>query len=153
MASEQAGPAATACLWNTLTLTSLPPRCAPQLEGEKAAAADKQSRVLDELAEARQRLKGLERELKALGAQQKSLAAQKQVCRQAARATLPFSKPEGGAMPLQHAGVGTPHAGGPHTALLCPAPKPPIHPPTYPSCVYTGAGPGAGHGAAQEGLG
>lgn len=67
-----------------LAVASNPPRRAPpvlQLEADKAAAADKQSRVLDELAEARQRLKGLERELKGLGAQQKSLAAQKQVGR------------------------------------------------------------------------
>ncbi|PSC68878.1 structural maintenance of chromosomes 3 [Micractinium conductrix] len=49
-----------------------------KLEEDKAAAAEKQGRMLDELAGARQKLKGLERDLKALGAQQKTLTAQKQ---------------------------------------------------------------------------
>lgn len=50
-----------------------------QLEGEKAAAADKRGRVADELAEAQARLRQVERELKHLAAQQKALAAKRQV--------------------------------------------------------------------------
>ena len=67
------------------TLYHLVRASSPQLEEDKAAAAEKQGRMLDELAGARQKLKGLERDLKALGAQQKTLTAQKQVRLGAAR--------------------------------------------------------------------
>lgn len=63
-------------------LPHLPPpthAAEPQLEGEKAAAADKRGRVADELAEAQARLRAVERELKHLAAQQKALAAKRQV--------------------------------------------------------------------------
>ena len=61
-------------------LPTSPRRCRRvQLEGEKAAASDKQSRVLDELRDAHLRMKELDRQAKAAAAQQKAAAAQKQV--------------------------------------------------------------------------
>lgn len=62
-----------------LHFARLPPGAPAQLEEEKAATSDKQSRVIGELREAQGRLKTLERDLKHLQQQQKSLHAQKQV--------------------------------------------------------------------------
>lgn len=100
-----------------------------QLDEEKAAASDKQSRVIDELRGAQARQRELERQLKALQAQQKVAAGQKQVGRGLRRVQQQPS--------LQHAVVQSRQAGAQQAERLA-------------GCA---AGPCCGEGgcAAQEG--
>jgi septal ring factor EnvC (AmiA/AmiB activator) len=77
------------------------PSLSAQLEDEKAAASDKQSRVIDELRGAQTRLRELERELKALQAQQKGLAGQKQVGRWAGVCRIGLGSPAWAAVIMQ----------------------------------------------------